>query len=81
MQQHKVMTNKEIEPNTDVFVHEKSESDFSKQEERTIELIAQYLAQLSPLQQKAIKIAKMHLGSSFNILKSNGFNDWINSTF
>ncbi len=62
------------------FVHEKSASDFTIQDEQTLELIAQYLAQLSPLQQKAIKIAKMHLGSSFNILKSNGFNDW-KSTF
>jgi hypothetical protein len=59
------------------FVHEKSASDFTIQDEQTLELIAQYLAQLTPLQQKAIKIAKMHLGSSFNILKSNGFNDWI----
>lgn len=66
-----------IQPN---FVHEKSASDFTIQDEQTLELIAQYLAQLSPLQQKAIKIAKMHLGSSFNILKSNGFNDW-KSTF
>ena len=66
-----------MQPN---FVHEKSASDFTIQDAQTLELIAQYLAQLSPLQQKAIKIAKMHLGSSFNILKSNGFNDW-KSTF
>jgi hypothetical protein len=38
--------------------------------------VAKYLDQLSPLQQKAIKIAKMHLGTSFNILKSNGYIDW-----
>jgi len=27
-------------------------------------------------QQKAYKIALQHLGSSFNIYKSNGFNEW-----
>ena len=41
--------------------------------------VAKYLDQLSPLQQKAIKIAKMHLGTSFNILKSNGYIDWAKS--
>jgi hypothetical protein len=29
-------------------------------------------------QKKAYLIAKDHLGSSFNILKSNGFSEWKN---
>ena len=33
--------------------------------------------QLSDIERKACAIAKDHLGSSFNIMKSNGFNDWI----
>jgi hypothetical protein len=33
--------------------------------------------QLSDIERKACAIAKDHLGSSFNIVKSNGFNDWI----
>lgn len=49
---------------------------FSKHDSEINESIAKYLAQLSPLQQKAIKIAHMHLGTSFNILKSNGYIDW-----
>ncbi len=49
---------------------------FSNYDSEINESIAKYLAQLSPLQQKAIKIAHMHLGTSFNILKSNGYIDW-----
>ena len=40
-------------------------------------LIVEYLGQLDPRQQRAYLIAKDHLGSSFNILKSNGYADWL----
>ena len=43
----------------------------NKQEE-----IYQYLSQLDELQKKAYLIANDHLGSSFNIYKSNGFTEW-----
>jgi hypothetical protein len=39
--------------------------------------LIQYLNQLDPIEKKAYKIAKEHLGSSFNIVKSNGFCDWL----
>ena len=39
-------------------------------------LIIQYLSQLETIDKKAYKIAKEHLGSSFNVVKSNGFCDW-----
>ena len=35
-----------------------------------------YLIQMTPSQKKAYLIAKDHLGTSFNILKSNGFIEW-----
>jgi len=35
-----------------------------------------YLTQMSPSQKKAYLIAQDHLGTSFNILKSNGFIEW-----
>ena len=35
-----------------------------------------YLIQMSESQKKAYLIAKDHLGTSFNILKSNGFSEW-----
>ena len=38
--------------------------------------IIEYLSQLNSIERKAYKIAKEHLGSSFNIVKSNGYCDW-----
>jgi hypothetical protein len=35
-----------------------------------------YLIQMNEYQKKAYLIAKDHLGTSFNILKSNGFIEW-----
>ena len=43
--------------------------------EKQIE-IYNYLSQLDEQQQKAYLIAYQHLGSSFNIYKSNGFKSW-----
>ena len=40
------------------------------------ELIEQYLASLSPKEKQAYEIAKEHLGSLFDITKSNGFLAW-----
>ena len=37
----------------------------------------QYLEQLTPQERKAHDIAKSHLGTSFNILRSNGYKSWI----
>jgi hypothetical protein len=35
-----------------------------------------YLSQLTEIQKQAYLIAKDHLGSSFNIIKSNGYIQW-----
>ena len=43
------------------------------------ELISTYLSQLTPIEIKAMEIAKNHLETSFNILKSNGFISWMKS--
>lgn len=40
--------------------------------------IMEYLNQLDKLERKAYVIALEHLGSSFNIYKSNGFKEWKN---
>lgn len=37
----------------------------------------QYLQQLTPQERKAYDIAKSHLGTSFNVLRSNGYKSWI----
>lgn len=46
-------------------------------DEETQNLIIEYLEQLTPIQIKAYAIAKDHLGSSFNLVKSNGYVDWL----
>jgi hypothetical protein len=50
---------------------------FEKYSPETKENIIQYLTQLTPIEKRACLIAMDHLGTSFNIVKSNGFNDWI----
>lgn len=39
--------------------------------------IIEYISHLSAIEKKAYKIAHNHLGSSFNVVKSNGYNDWL----
>lgn len=38
--------------------------------------IINYLNQMTPIECQAYMIGKEHLGSSFNIIKSNGFISW-----
>jgi hypothetical protein len=40
------------------------------------ELIVRYLNNLNSIERQAYQIGIKHLGTSFNVLKSNGFNDW-----
>ena len=39
--------------------------------------IIEYITHLSDIEKKAYKIAYNHLVSSFNVVKSNGYNDWL----
>lgn len=41
------------------------------------ELVEQYISQMTPLERQAYEIAKSHLGTSFSIVRSNGFKEWI----
>ena len=50
---------------------------FEKYDINIQSLIVDYLAQLDVIDKKAYTIAKDHLGSSFNVVKSNGYCDWI----
>ncbi len=38
--------------------------------------IATYLKKFGPKEKKAFVIAKQHLGTSFHILRSTGYNEW-----
>ena len=42
-------------------------------------LIFQYLNEMDDHHKKAYDIAYNHLGTSFNIARSNGFKEWLNS--
>ena len=50
---------------------------FEKYDTNTQEKIIKYIEHLNPIEYKAYLIAKDHLGSSFNIVKSNGYCDWL----
>jgi hypothetical protein len=49
---------------------------FEKYDMAIQESLIKYLKHLDIIERKAYIIGKEHLGSSFNILKSNGYNDW-----
>lgn len=40
------------------------------------EKVDEYVMSLNELEKKAYLIAKEHLGSSFNISRSNGYHEW-----
>lgn len=48
----------------------------SEYPEETRELILRYLASMNEKEKIAYKIAKDHLGTSFNIVKSIGYIEW-----
>ena len=51
-------------------------TNFEKYDTEMQSLLIAYLSQLGSIEKQAYMIAKDHLGSSFNIVKSNGFCDW-----
>jgi hypothetical protein len=51
-------------------------SSFEKYDPKVQESIVKYLKYLDKIERQAYTIGKSHLGSSFNIIKSNGFIDW-----
>jgi hypothetical protein len=40
------------------------------------ESIIKYVKQLEPIEKQAYIIGKQHLGTTFNIIKSNGYLNW-----
>ena len=51
-------------------------TEYQSYDAKTQELIDEYVSQFTEIQKKAYFIAKEHLGSSFHLVKSNGFLDW-----
>ena len=52
-------------------------SRFESYDVETQRSIIRYLSGLNEIQTKAYLIAKDHLGSSFNVVKSNGYINWL----
>ena len=50
---------------------------FNTMDESTQKRVVAYLEQLTPIERMAYKIGIEHLGTSFNLLKSNGYIAWI----
>jgi hypothetical protein len=48
-------------------------------EDQINELLKEYLSTLSEKEYKAYKIAESHLGTSFDLIKSNGYLKWLKS--
>jgi hypothetical protein len=48
-------------------------SHYNEQDQKSI---ACYLTKFSPKEKKAFVIAKQHLGTSFHVLRSTGYNEW-----
>jgi hypothetical protein len=58
-------------------VKAKSPMDEKQKQEHNNKNAEDYIKQLTPFEQSAHRIAKSHLGSSFNLKKSNGYLKWI----
>ena len=63
--------------NKEIEIEMELPSNFSSYSPKTQELILKYLHNLTPIQKQTYLIAKKHLGSSFHILNSNGYINWI----
>lgn len=50
---------------------------FNKYSEEQQKNIIEYLEALDDKEQKVLRIAYEHLGSSFNVVKSNGYKAWV----
>jgi|Laugresbdmm110sn_1035088.scaffolds.fasta_scaffold467099_1 hypothetical protein len=60
----------------DTINHPNKNADFPPIFSKVDKMEEQYIAQLDEHHRKAMEIAKSHLGTSFNIKRSNGFMDW-----
>ena len=50
-----------------------------QQQETGVDNADAYISQMSPFELSAYRIAKSHLGTSFNLEKSNGFLKWVSA--
>jgi hypothetical protein len=58
---------------------EQGQNKRKEQQENGVDNADAYISQMSPFELSAYRIAKSHLGTSFNLKKSNGFLKWISA--
>ena len=51
-------------------------NNFENYDQKTQAIIVNYIKHLDTIERQAYTIGKKHLGSSFNVVKSNGFIAW-----
>ncbi len=67
---------KELQDVLKEFEIEKTDFEVSHYDEQDQLSIVSYLKKFGPKEKKAFAIAKQHLGTSFHILRSTGYNEW-----
>jgi hypothetical protein len=67
---------KELEDVLKEFDVEQKDFEVSHYTEEDQKSIVEYLKKFGPKEKKAFAIAKQHLGTSFHILRSTGYNEW-----
>ena len=67
---------KELEDVLKEFDIEQKDFTVSHYNEEDQKSISCYLKKFGPKEKKAFIIAKQHLGTSFHILRSTGYNEW-----
>ena len=59
-----------------IYINKQQQQDMDSQPQQQQQLQA-YYAQLTPFEQRTCDIARDHLGSSFDLARSNGFIRWL----
>jgi|APFre7841882793_1041355.scaffolds.fasta_scaffold56851_2 hypothetical protein len=78
---NKMETSKEILKNNNTNNNNNNsitnEQRLNEQRLNETNMVNDYISQLTPLQLKAYQIAKEHLKTSFDITRSNGYQEWL----
>jgi len=75
---NKMETSKEILKNNNTNKNSiTNEQRLNEQRLNETNMVNDYISQLTPLQLKAYQIAKEHLKTSFDITRSNGYQEWL----
>jgi len=60
-----------------IYINKQQDMDSQPQPQQQQQQLQAYYAQLTPFEQRTCDIARDHLGSSFDLARSNGFIRWL----